>query len=768
MPNLSRGGGGRDPSDDDAQSDDQPMEGGDRRLQREADREEMAEMPAEGAEEPPEAGDEAAETDTAVSDDEGRVAAERDAAMPDQPTEGGDRRLQRAEQQQRREAVAEGSDVDAENIAAVEQTVGTAGADQALFEAAGTDPEQRRLTGRLTEERRRELARNQIVDQNENVDPGDIERLEETDGGYEAVIDRPDRGELSPLAALSVPEGRVETAQAGEEAIERRAESGNRFAQGFEAGVSIQEAGRDVADVAEAGGDRVLDSPLPAAASVAAPGTASQGARAAAEALDTEVGRADAAVSEQVSSTAGGFAEFPFLVGGGAVSANAATGLAVEEAADGEVDAGRAVDDFAATSGRAAGQQAALVRDRPVEAALILAPAAVSSGRARVRARSESSGRTGRTEAGDPGITESRSARTRARQAGRRARNELETLAADESAQAQLGGRQSRSQSRGESGSTTEPAGRRTSPDLDPRVFERNRGRGPGRSEGISPEIGNRPGRGERSGFREDVQRARQLPEQDLRQATEFDPVEAGGAASPSGAPGAPAGVAASEAVERLADAQQPQVQTERAALDPDAATQPSVDPDTAAEPSIDVKQATEPELEVDLQPRPTQVQRAGARDEIAVSDQRLRVQNDRAQSGATAATPPPDVRTRSDAKTAGAVDEAVASAADGRLDTEVSQDPSAGTRRPTDDPGRPRPPGWIPDLPGASRGREFDAVGDGLGPLTEQTVENPVAAPGELDEVAAEALGDADDRDDDPLDVDEFGPFGDEFLKDL
>jgi hypothetical protein len=539
--------------------------------------------------------EESMEIDDAPRED----AAEVNRATPDPRVERGARRARDAEQ----EAVMETEDVRTRTEAAERfrderererreslrtgagagVTLGGFATDDLRFEPQDDGG----ATVKPTESAARERARQQIAEENPGVEPEDIDSLERTDDGYRATIEReqqgPTRADLDPLTALAVPEGRVEDAATGEERIEQLAEDGSPSARVFEAGSTIQAASQDFGENVRAAGEKVVDSPLiPAAAGAVTrdPAMASRTRRA----LDAEVGSADASVGEQVSSGAAGLAEFPGLVAGGAVQATSLPGVAEAQ----RQRTGESPDvsgaDFAEATTRGATQQAALVRDRPVEAATILAPVAISSGRARVRGRSgsgvsrstDSIGLESQTRPGGRLKTEAGSLRERgprsdiadfrtqtqasrqarkSREAGLEFREGLDRFIQDESGQAQLGGRKSRSRSRSrsESQETVDPAGRPQSPDFDPRIFERNRGRGPGRSEGVEPEVGaRRPARGgDRSDLRQDIQRARRQPETDLRAATDFSDVAAAQRGGPNVVPGA---------VNRLERAQEPQV----------------------------------------------------------------------------------------------------------------------------------------------------------------------------------------------------------------
>jgi hypothetical protein len=614
-------------------------------------------------------------------------------------------------------------------------------------------------TVKPTESAERERARQQIAEENPGVEPEDIDSLERTDDGYRATITReqqgPTRADLDPLTALAVPEGRVEDAAAGEERIEQLADDGSPSARVFQAGSEIQAASQDFGENVRAAGEEVVDSSLiPAAAGAVTRDPAM--ARRARRALDAEVafpGGDAAPVGEQVAAGAGGLAEFPGLLGGGIVQTTSIPGVAQAEQQRSGTTPGIAADTLAKSTARGARQQAALVRDRPVEAATILAPAAVSSGRARVRARSESSTRTGRTEAGDPGVTEARSTGTRARQAGRRARNRVETFLADESAQAQLGARkarsQSRSRSRSESQETVDPAGRPQSPDFDPRIFERNRGRGPGRSEGVEPEVGARPARGgDRSNFRQDVQRARRQPETDLRAATDFSDVASAQRGGTNVVPGA---------VNRLERAQEPQVRLDDtvnptvediqpAAVEPDATVQQDQRLRVEQQPELDVRQTSD--AVADAATQQAARERATGQSRATGLDSELRpASRSRADAAELAA---------SDTRSAVAERSRATFGQESRTETTGRETSTSSTFTPPPPPnrgGRGRRNFSLPfgDFP---QGGQRDYSPADRAALFDNEFQNPVAAPFQWDDVAADVLG----RDDgygrrDPMD---------------
>ena len=602
-------------------------------------------------------------------------------------------------------------------------------------------------TVRPTEDATRDRAREQIVAENPGVEPEDIESVERTEDGFRATIrqepEGPTRDDLDPLTALAVPEGRVEQAAAGEDRIEQLADQGSPSAQVFEAGGTIQEASAEIGEGVETIGEQTVDSPVvPAAVGVVTRDVAA--AQRTRRILDADVGGDGVSVGNQLASTAGGFAEFPGLVAGGVVQAASIPGVAEAESQRSGRASGIDAGTLASSTARGARQQASLVRDRPVEAAAILAPAAAASGRARVRSGSRS--RTGRTQDNEPGVTESRSLSTRAQQGGRRVRARAEEFLADESAQSQLGGR-SRSRSRSESQDTVDPAGRRQSPDLDPRVFERNRGRGPGRAEPIEPEVSGRPPRGgDRASFRQDVQRARRQPETDLRQAVEF----ADAAQAQSGGNVVPG------AVNRVEQAQEPSLRVddtlEASVEDVRAA---AVEPELQAQQQPELQAQQEPEVDIRQTP-----------DVDATAD--VRGRQDARNSGrqqSRPATPGSDVRaatsTRSDVADLAAVDTRADVSQQSRADTAERATPTDRTTTPTTTGVPDRTPGGgggrrgfrLPFAGDFPQGGQRDFSPADPGEPFDNEFSNPVAAPDELDEVAADVLGrDEEDRRD-PMD---------------
>jgi hypothetical protein len=668
--------------------------------------------------------------------------AEQEAVMETEDirtrTEAAERFRQERERE-RREALRTGAGAGA----GAGVTLGGFATDQLQFEPQDDGG----ATVEPTESAERERAREQIARENEDIDVEDIDSLERTDDGYRATIIReqqgPTREDLDPLTALAVPEGRVEDAAAGEERIKQLAEDGSPSARVFQAGSDIQAASQDLGDNVRAAGEKVYESPLiPAAAgAVTRDPAVARGTR---RVLDAEValpGGDAAPVGDQIAAGAGGLAEFPGVLGGGIVQTASIPGVARAEQQRSGTTPGIAADTLAKSTARGARQQAALVRDRPVEAATILAPAAVSSGRARVRSRSESSTRTGRTEAGDPGVTESRSPGTRARQAGRRARNRVETFLADESAQAQLGARkarsESRSRSRSESQETVDPAGRPQSPDFDPRVFERNRGRGPGRSEGVEPEVGARPARGgDRSNFRQDVQRARRQPETDLRAATDFSDVASAQRGAPNVVPGA---------VNRLERAQEPQVRLDDtvnptvediqpAAVEPELTAQQDQQLRVEQQSELDVRQTSE--VAADAATQQAARERATSQSRATGLDSDLRpASRSRADAAELAA---------SDTRSAVAERSRATFGQESRTETTGRETSTSSTFTPPPPPnrgGRGRRNFSLPfgDFP---QGGQRDYSPADRAALFDNEFQNPVAAPFQWDDVAADVLG--------------------------
>jgi hypothetical protein len=288
----------------------------------------------------------------------------------------------------------------------------------------------------------------------------------------------------SPLVGMAISDDQAQAAVEGEREVARRAAQGDVGAQLAVVGRQLQQQG---AGIREGTVDAFRDSPLP------------QG---------PEVGGGDATVGEQAASFAGGAVGFPLTLAGGGAQA---TGLAATGAADAE-----AADRLPDTLTEAGESQAEFATDRPVEATLIAGTAALGSPRVRSRARQAGrrAAETGRDIANP--------------QTGRR-------LLADERGQLQ---RPSRSRSRSQSQ-------QRSQQDLDtgvdPRIFERNRGRGGGRqSQGIDTPIGRRPGRRGIEGRQDFAQQVRDfrsleetVPASDLRTVTEFDaPTTATGSAA--------------------------------------------------------------------------------------------------------------------------------------------------------------------------------------------------------------------------------------------
>jgi len=112
----------------------------------------------------------------------------------------------------------------------------------------------------LTDEARRDIAREQIAEQNPKIDAGDIERLEPTDdGAYQAVLtdeaqrdlaEAPGEPEGGPLDSdrlleRTSPGSQLFGLEARERAIEAEAQDGSRSAQLFVGGEALEAAGAD-------------------------------------------------------------------------------------------------------------------------------------------------------------------------------------------------------------------------------------------------------------------------------------------------------------------------------------------------------------------------------------------------------------------------------------------------------------------------------------------------------------------------------------------
>jgi hypothetical protein len=287
-----------------------------------------------------------------------------------------------------------------------------------------------------------------------------------------------DRTTLSPLAgsALTVADDdTVRQAVEGSREVAVRASEGNLGAEVAEIGRRIQEQGTGI----QSGVEETL--PF--------------------EDVGPEVGGADATVGEQVESFVGGTAAFPSVLTGGAVQAGGvgAAGGFNEEA----------VQQYPDRFADAAQTQQQFVEDRPVEAGLIGATAAVGSPRARARARSAGrrAAEAGRDLADPSGF-------------GQRFRSD--TRAQLQFSESSRGGQRS---SRDQSGLDT---------GVDPRVFEQSQGRGGGRrSGGLDGDVGGRGG--PRSGlegarqFRQQVQQVRSMASEGtqttLQEPAVIDPV---------------------------------------------------------------------------------------------------------------------------------------------------------------------------------------------------------------------------------------------------
>jgi hypothetical protein len=118
----------------------------------------------------------------------------------------------------------------------------------------------------LTEDARRDIARQQIAEQNPDIDAGDIERLEPTDdGAYQAVLTDEARRDLAeapaepqggPLDAdrlfeRTSPASKIFQNEARENAIEAEARQGSLSAGLFVGGEAIEAVGVDVSRAAE-------------------------------------------------------------------------------------------------------------------------------------------------------------------------------------------------------------------------------------------------------------------------------------------------------------------------------------------------------------------------------------------------------------------------------------------------------------------------------------------------------------------------------------
>lgn len=558
-----------------------------------------------------------------------------------------------------------------------------------------------------------------------------------TEGAVTSGAADTDPEDLSVLAEMSVPADRRSEAIAGEGRIQARAQQGETFAELSQAGVERQEFGQRRASDAEAAAELFLDSPARVAVD---PIGAATGGRY--SPLEAEVGSESATVEEQFVSFAGGAVAFPSTIAGGTAQAAGAAGLTAQDALEGgEIEAD--FDDVKQTTATAAGQQASLVTERPVEAALIAAPV-VAGGRPSVPRR-VSSGAS-------------------------RARGGARQFLADESGQAQIGGRRSRSEGSSSSTRQVEPSSRRSSPDLDPRVFERNRGRGGGRrSQGIDAEIGSRPGRSGGGGeFRQNVQRFKEIegaPTRDLRASAEAPPASSPGrqVGSGEGAVSASGAVDSSrqEGVELLEEAQQQQVTQEDEMF---AQSEEQLDVTIAEETtgtSQIQEQATQPDVDaskvtdiIDSSTRGQDTDIGGAGSRPSESPTRNRPGPTRSQN-----------RERTTTDTTPATDQTPGqeTGQDRRTNVPPETTPT-GRTTPTTPPGEPtttsrggnRPPRRLPPMPDMPSGGESQFTPREATELFDREFENPVASPDELDDVAGDILNDIDDtrrrrrRDDD------------------
>lgn len=528
----------------------------------------------------------------------------------------------------------------------------------------------------------------------------------------------PGQQNVSPLASLAIPADRRQEAVTGEGRIQAKAQSGDRAARVYETGTDIQEYGETQGEDIEAGLDRVLESKYFRRADPVRAMTHGEQSL-----LDVEVG--EDTVGGQISSFGGGVVEFPYLIAGGTAQAAGAAGVAFD---DSDFDA--TTDDLQETGTTAVLSQVDFARNRPVEAAFILAPAGPGLARASRRGSRAARGRVG-----------SSSSRSRVRE-----------FVGDETAQ--VGKQTGRQRQRGgeqRSGEQTEPAQRQTSPDYDPRVFERNRGRGPGRSEGLDPTFGERPGRrgaGERAGYRQRVQRARRQPDADLRTVHEPEPAPAGAQGQPTAVSATGAGAANTrlEGVELLEEAQEQQAVVEDEGPPGVAeATEVQTYSDESTRELVELQKEAEAvetgESTVDAIGDETA---AGERGEQR-SRERTRGQ-DRAgetsrggQRGTTGQGLDSDTVT----------DTTERQPTDTTTTTtgETTSTPGGGER------GGNRPPRRLPNLPDFPSGGQQRHTPSTPGRLFDREWRNPVAAPDELGDVAMDALEDIDDateRDDD------------------
>ena len=344
----------------------------------------------------------------------------------------------------------------------------------------------------------------------------------------------------------------------------------------------------------------------------------------------------------------------------------------------------------------------------------------------------------------------------RAQQAGRRARNRIETFLADESAQAQLVRQKqrskSKSRSRSESKESAEPATGSESPDFGPMVFRPEVGRQ--RLKPIEPELSGRRARGagDRAKFRGKIQQRRQrrsqVPKKDLRQATEFS--------NPSQAQAQAGSNVVPRAVNRLETAQEPQVRV-------DDTLNPTAEDLRAPAAKSKLKSQQKTQLQVKQKQELDVQQRLDVLEEAATQQDVLEVSPGQSREVRVGSKPVLDSRIRNDAtEIAGAatqtdvIDPTRTDAVEVGRQRQRSQTSEKTTPVPTPPPpnrgGRGRRTFSLPfgDFPQGGQ-RDF-SPGDRAA-LFDNEFTNPVAAPDELDDVAADVLGrDEEDRRD-PMD---------------
>jgi hypothetical protein len=227
---------------------------------------------------------------------------------------------------------------------------------------------------------------------------------------------------VSPVASMGVPEGEMARAEAGAQAVTRRANRGDFFAQVAVIGRRSQESIDGIREFAE---DAVPGTDVGPA--VAAPGR-----------------EGEATAGEQIVGAPVGLLAFPSKAGAAGVEA---AGVAGTEPSAIDADA-----PLAGTTEAAARSQVEFVLDRPIEAGIIGAAALGASSGARGKARAAAS------------------------RARRSARSGAREFASDTRAKAEVAGG-----SRQRSGEIR-PRGEELDTGLDTRIFERKHGRRPGRS----------------------------------------------------------------------------------------------------------------------------------------------------------------------------------------------------------------------------------------------------------------------------------------------